>query len=181
MGTPGTSGTISWDEGELNFTIPGSGQLSLWASPGNYTFNYTIPMPDNFVVDSSTLRGITLSTVVANMTNTVSLLRVSDVAEQVNISTTHAADITFSWSTGSETLNLDPGTMVSIWLAMGYYDVSYSVYIPGEWIVGGNMYTVNFNMTAQPRTSENIILPAADAILGFVEIIGLPGSSLNFT
>ena len=180
-GPPQTQIIASWPTGTLSYTLPDTGTLSLWAAPGTYTFDYTIPAPPGYIGPPDLLTGTLTTTVDPGTTVNLAIPGPETLTGTLVITTVHLAqaNIVQDGTTLASTF-IDPGGSITYTLPPGTYQVNTKIEPPVP-LIGSYMELWDtFTVTINPGTTTTLDIPDYPHYLAQITVTGVP-SDTRFT
>ncbi len=120
-GVPGSRLVVSWASGSREFIIPGNGSITLYASPGNYTFTYNLPVPEYFIGPPDALT-ITKQVYLSNgETLDLRFPSLKEITATINVTGVPGSRLIVAWNSGYKEFVLQNNSNLTFYAYPGKY------------------------------------------------------------
>ncbi len=159
---------IAWNNGSKNIEIKAGEVLEFWASPGEYTITYNLPVPSNFVGNTEILTGEKIARVDAGSSIKVWLPGYRELLGllEVKASDDVYAYVSITWIGGSEDFTLDPGEIVELWAAPGEYNLVYTLPEPANFVGDTAVLSGSTSLVISEGSKTSVAIPGYSDLLG---------------
>ncbi|MCE4625267.1 MAG: hypothetical protein F7C35_05310 [Desulfurococcales archaeon] len=178
-GIPSSLIDISGVGGAGSYIIPSNGTLLLYASPGEYMINYSLPRPAGFVGNSSALNGLLNITLQSDEDEEISLPGYYSLLGRIKLTSPVGGSVIIQWSGGVANISLHLGEERTLYAAPGGYIIHYTIAKPPLYVGSIEDLSGNISLTVSSGRLYSLELPSYDDILGLLSISGPAGSTIT--
>ncbi|MCE4600469.1 MAG: protein kinase [Desulfurococcales archaeon] len=123
-GVPGSVVSVSGPGGSGEYKIPGNQTLTLYATPGNYTINYKLPQPNNYIGTRSPFSGSLKTDVKPGKRHVINLPSYGDLLARLELAVPPYSSVTLESGAVKKTFSAGGDGKLLLWLDPGAYKLT---------------------------------------------------------